>query len=269
MRDMHIPLSPPFLWYDQLNYSSPYHSQPHSHPAWQLTLSIEGVFYFEHHRKRSFIAPGEWILFSPEVTHIAGSDSENSEAIQIFFRHFPPESLPEFSRRLNFLRDFCTTGLFAAGKAQKTEKAFERLIKGETPAPYTLKKLLPLSFLVDALEETLPGLSPGKDFPSDLLPVLEYMEEHFAGEVGIGDLAAIMGLSESRFNTVFRKAVGLSPMHYFNEIRLSHAQALLLSGESVESTAGKSGFNSVSYFCRKFKKYTGRRPGEFQKEERI
>jgi AraC-like DNA-binding protein len=55
-------------------------------------------------------------------------------------------------------------------------------------------------------------------------------------------------------------------MRYFNEIRLCHAEIALLAGESVEEASRKAGFASSSYFCRYFKNYTGRTPGEFRND---
>ena len=262
----HLTLSSPFLWYEQQNYSAPYSSALHSHPAWQLTVSVKGTFFFEHQQKKSCIRPGEWVLFSPELPHTAGSESASSEAVQIFFRHFPPEMLPELSRYFNFRRNFSLTGSFSDEKLAPVTEGFRAISKGNTPLPYTLKNLLPLNFLIGALEQTPLTAPPEKELPRKLLRVLEYMESHFAEPIGVPDFAEQSGLSVSRFNDLFRKVTGLPPMRYFNEIRLSRAQMALLAGDSVEEAAEYAGFASASYFCRCFKNYTGRTPGEFRLE---
>lgn len=261
-----LPLTPPFLWYDELENPTPYRSVFHSHPAWQLTISLSGNLFFEYQGKRSCLAPGEWILFSPELLHCAGSESPVSTAAQIFFRRFPGEMLPEFSRSLNFRRNFVATGKFPGKKLVEHIKSFRKLENHTAVLYHTQKNLLPLNFLVDALE-TLPLDSvSNKELPGKLLATLEYMEQHYAEPLGVPDFAAQAGLSVSRFNELFRRSTGLSPMRYFNEIRLCHAETALRAGESVENAARQAGFSSSGYFCRCFKNYTGRTPGEFRND---
>ena len=95
--------------------------------------------------------------------------------------------------------------------------------------------------------------------------VMEYMEEHFAEPLSIADFAEKAGLSESRFEVVFRKAAGCSPMQFFKAVKLGHAQSFLLYGHSVKESSILAGFSSVPYFCRCFQQSLGITPGEFKK----
>ena len=106
MNILHLELLHPFLWYDEYEYSSPYRSSVHTHPAWQLTCSLKGDFRFETREGSVTISPGEWVLFSPAFPNGAGSDFQSSRGIQIFFRNFPQALLVEYARRLNFRRNF-------------------------------------------------------------------------------------------------------------------------------------------------------------------
>ena len=268
MSNIHINLYVPFLWYSELHHSSAYSSSLHSHPAWQLTLAVKGDFFFIHGEKKDTISPGEWILIAPGTAHISGSASSDSCAIQMFFRHFPTDLLPEFARSFNFLTNCCISGSFPAEKISATRKAFMRAA-GNTFIAESLKKLLPLNFIVDAIGEKIAEISSGQSLPEGFAEILKFMEENFASSFGVADFANFVNLSESRFNAVFRNFTGMSPMQYFNEIRIAHAQSCLLAGEGVNAAAEKSGFASASYFCRKFKKYCGMTPGEFCRERKL
>lgn len=258
-----LTLTPPFLWYAEINYSEPYHVEPHSHSAWQLTLPLKEDLFFIWQGEKHYIAPGEWILISPELFHSAGCDSSDAWAIQLLFRNFPPNLLPEFSRRFNFLRNFCTAGVMPEAKTIQFRDAFAEIGCEKTAAPESLKNLLPLQLIVEALSGQLADIQEQPELPPEFANVLKFMEENLAAPIGITEFANTVNLSESRFSALFRHFTGLSPMRYFNELRIGHAQELLLSGESVQDAALKSGFVSASYFCRKFKKYTGKTPGEF------
>ena len=260
---LHLILPEPFLWYDDFRYALPHRSAVHSHPAWQLTLAVKGEFCFECRGEKITIAPGEWVLFSPEILHRVTSSTQDTRAIQIFFRQFSPVQLPEFAGCFNFLRNFHLKGSYAPEKYSLIAEEFVRLCEGGTPIPNTLKQLLPVKFIIEALGESITSLPRQKVLPSDFLKLLAFMEENFQSSIGVPEFAAILNLSPSRFTAVFRKITGMSPMNYFNEIRLCRSQLLLLSGESVKAAAMKSGFSSESYFCRKFKKYTRKTPLEF------
>ena len=130
-----------------------------------------------------------------------------------------------------------------------------------------MKNIYSLQFVSEALEAKIADLPSLKELPGELIKVLTFMEQNLSSAVGVPDFAALLGLSESRFSAVFRKMTGVSPMHYFNELRLSQAQRLLLAGEPVKDAALRSGFGSASFFCRKFKQYTGKTPGAFVEEQ--
>lgn len=267
MKISRLELLPPFLWYEEYDYLVPYRSALHTHPAWQLTFSLKGEFYFETQGERITISPGEWVLFSPALPHSAGSDSESSRAIQIFFRHFPPALLVEYARSLNFRRNFFLKGSWDREAGAAIAERFRSVGKGGSAVPLSLKNILSLRFVSEALESAVARMPVQREIPENILKVLEFMERHIASSVGVPDFAVLAGLSESRFSAVFCNAIGVSPMHYFNELRLSQAQRLLLAGESVKETALKTGFGSVSFFCRKFKLYTGKTPGAFVEEQ--
>ncbi len=95
--------------------------------------------------------------------------------------------------------------------------------------------------------------------------VLQYVAGHPAEELSIGRLAAIAGLSDSRFCHVFRRVTGISPTAYVEQVRIDHARCLLADREmSLAQIAQECGFADQSYFTRRFKRCTGLTPGQFR-----
>lgn len=96
-------------------------------------------------------------------------------------------------------------------------------------------------------------------------PAVAYIHEHYTeGEVSVGKLAAMCSITPEYFRRLFGKIYGSSPIKYVNDLKISHAKELLLSGEySVSDAASLSGFSDISYFSREFKKATGVSPRQY------
>lgn len=257
---VHLP--DPWLWFQALRYTAPYQTSMHRHPAWQLTASLEGEFRFRTEKTTMHIRPGEWILMAPGLRHDAGSDSQTASAIQIFFRHFPADLMPEFAGRFNLQRKIALTGSMNLETLRHIRSAFMQHTKPDAAYCRTWSCTLAISFIANALSGLPPG-SPLNVSPA-IQKALEFMEKHFAEPIGVKDIASIAGLSESRFSVRFSEATGFAPMRYLNTLRLACAQDALLGGSSVEEAAFSSGFSSVQYFCRCFRRETGQTPGEFR-----
>ena len=261
-----IHLSEPWLWYQNICYTRPYRSLLHKHPAWQLTASLEGEFRFHTREKMIAVRPGEWILIAPGIMHDAGSKSEHSYAMQIFFRRFPPGLLPEFAQRFNLRRDIFIKGSADREILVNVSEEFPKKCSAENQFSRSNKIFYSLAFMLAALSGIPEDDGEKTKRDPAMEHVMEFMEEHFAEPLGIADFAEKAGLSESRFAAVFQKAAGCSPMKYFNAVRLGHAQSFLLDGHSVKESSILAGFSSETYFCRCFRQSLGISPGEFQKD---
>lgn len=262
--DHHLLMPEPWLWYETIRYASSYQVAMHRHSAWQLTASLSGEFRFRMVERTVILKPGDWVLMSPELLHDAGSDSPSSHAIQIFFRRFPPDLLPEFARRFNLRRGICRSGHISVAVLKRILSHIRNDAGNTCPYGKSWRSLLGMEFIVNALSDLPPEPETVPHIHPKILRTLEYMEEHFAEPLAIADFAALAGLSENRFAEVFKQETGSPPMQFFNSIRLGHAQGFLLNGAGIAEAALAAGFSSVQYFCRFFRKNTGITPGAFR-----
>ncbi|MFF5281918.1 MULTISPECIES: helix-turn-helix transcriptional regulator [Streptomyces] len=92
-----------------------------------------------------------------------------------------------------------------------------------------------------------------------------------AGWAGVGGLsvrecAVRLGVSPGHLAEAVRAATGRTPAALLREARTREAQRLLFSTElSVRQVAARVGFADPAYFCRFFRRETGRSPGDFRK----
>ena len=97
---------------------------------------------------------------------------------------------------------------------------------------------------------------------SKLQPALAYLEQYSLDkDIQVKNLAALCGISERYFDTLFFRYYQISPKQYLLRKKLDHAQMLLESTPlPIAAVAEESGFASVYHFSRIFKRYTGMSP---------
>jgi len=98
---------------------------------------------------------------------------------------------------------------------------------------------------------------------------VEYIEQNSEKEFTVNYLAKICHLSESRFYTLFCRALGCSPIAYRNIVRIQKALTMLGGQYTIEEIASEVGFSSAIHFRQIFKKIMGRLPSEYRKNLRF
>jgi AraC-like DNA-binding protein len=91
-----------------------------------------------------------------------------------------------------------------------------------------------------------------------------HIHEQLARRWTVGEMAAEVGLSRSRFAGLYQKFFGVSPVEDLLRVRLRHAQTLLTNRAlSIGEVATQSGFNSVHYFSDVFHQRVGCAPRDY------
>ena len=104
-----------------------------------------------------------------------------------------------------------------------------------------------------------------------LRAVVEYIEEHLAAGLTLGQMAAVARLSPYYFARQFKRATGLTPHQYVILRRVERAKQLLPAGTglSLAEVAARAGFSDQSQFSHHFKRVVGVTPGQFRMSARI
>ena len=79
-------------------------------------------------------------------------------------------------------------------------------------------------------------------------------------------LAETANMSRARFAHNFREAVGVTPLDYLTDWRLSIARSLLRSGEAIAMVAQQVGYQNATSFSRAFNRKTGLTPRDWLKQ---
>jgi len=104
----------------------------------------------------------------------------------------------------------------------------------------------------------------GKNNKEKMASAKQYIQEN--ENVTVEELSKKLGMSNVYFRKLFRASFGIAPSQYIIFQRIERAKALMeYSFLSLEECALQSGFSSVQYFSRAFKKVTGIPPATYRK----
>ena len=94
--------------------------------------------------------------------------------------------------------------------------------------------------------------------------IYAFVDDHYQRKIEIEEVADLSHFSKPAFCRYFKKMTRLTFTQFVNHYRIDKAKKLLLSGKNVTETCFSSGFESLSYFNRTFKKITGTNPISFR-----
>lgn len=132
---------------------------------------------------------------------------------------------------------------------------------GRRHALNKLSELIVLHALRLAIEQApaTPGLLAALSHPT-LQRAVVAMHDDPAAPWRVEDLAALAGLSRSRFMTLFGAVMGVTPHAYLTAWRMARARRALEDGASVKSAARSVGFGAAEAFSRAYARAYGHPP---------
>lgn len=98
-----------------------------------------------------------------------------------------------------------------------------------------------------------------------VLPALDYINENFASIKDLEQIAEANFISKTHLCRIFKNKIGMTVSQYLNTIRIQYSCELLTdTAKSIAEIAELSGYTSVNYYERVFKKLMGYTPLEFR-----
>lgn len=254
----------------------------HFHPEYELHLVTAT-------KGKSFVgdyigpfAPGDLVLTGPDVPHNWLSD-------------VPPGTIiPERGLVLQFSQDFANSLLnlfpetealrtiltgaargikFAPRTSEQAEPIFRRLLTATGPgrlgAFFDLMDVLRCSTEHKLLASVSYQRDPKALMARPINVILDHIAVNLVDELRESDLAALTGMSASKFSRHFQRATGTNFVSYVNEMRINRAREMLAHNERpIIEVCFDVGFNSLSNFNRRFRATTGMCPREYRKLRR-
>ncbi|AXE37288.1 helix-turn-helix transcriptional regulator [Acidipropionibacterium virtanenii] len=165
-----------------------------------------------------------------------GADSHLFAGISVLRR-------PDLNRRAGALGEV----IFADDSAERIEAAFTEALGA-----------------LDAAEpEFLVGSSTDPELLDVLRPVLEHLRNDEVNP-SLDELARLVGMSRFRLIRSMKRATGLSPLAWRQNVRIVRAEHMLRRGVPIVETAHALGFADQSHFHRVFRAHVAASPGVYR-----
>ena len=249
----------------------------HWHNEMEFFMLLEGKLCFHIENQSYIVHAGEGIFIPPKLLHHA----VNTGSLPVVFRAFvfssdiifssfdtrPYQSyiLPVMHNNLScaaVLRssvDWQKDILINLQRIFSAEKTNELYIRG-------------LSFLIwDRLyHHHISRLESRKALPAladQLSAVITYLHDNYSKSLSLGELAALVPLSEAQFCRSFKLLTGMPPFQYLIRYRiLQSCNELISTNKKITDIAISNGFNNISYYNRAFLQLMHMTPSEYRKK---
>ncbi|MBR2467148.1 MAG: helix-turn-helix transcriptional regulator [Clostridia bacterium] len=100
-----------------------------------------------------------------------------------------------------------------------------------------------------------------------LMNAEEYIRRHISEDISPRDIADALHISYSHLARILKNNLATSAVEFINEMKISAAEQMMITDKTLRITdiAYSLGYDSPSYFTRKFKEIKGQSPSEFRK----
>ena len=177
---------------------------------------------------------------------------EKSLAYSVHFTTYEPIETQSFCLKINDTSEVLRT-------LEKIETVFKASHKTNAKA---LKEFYKLASLYEDIY--VKKYSPKNN---NLLRAREYINLNFKDKDCIINATEISGVSNRRFNDLFKENFNITPNQYIINLKIELAKNLLRLGEiSVSGVSELCGISDIYYFSKLFKKETGFTPSEYRKQ---
>ncbi|WP_282935962.1 AraC family transcriptional regulator [Paenibacillus sp. RC67] len=249
----------------------------HSHQGFEIYFFIEGngCFLIEDHiyplegMDLIFICPNESHKSSPNL------DIPNTRSVL----HFLPELLDQQTREA--LLEIFRQGLkyrhlrLDSSRLDRFHYLWNRLHDNyaHRPDDFLLSIRIYLSELLLEIRHYMfqaSALQADQVDRSSINPKIEqaiqYISNSYSENLTLDKIAAELFLNRYYLCHLFKKTLGITISDFLLQTRFHHAKQLLIHTQMpVSEVSDKVGFNSLSYFTKAFRTYTGLTPRDYRK----
>jgi AraC-like DNA-binding protein len=223
------------------------------------------------------VNPPELLLLGPDVPHYwRGLKGSTGYAIQFESGPHQPLWRVAESSALSELWEKSAFGLLYVGRTRDEVTALTKTMLGQRP----LQRLATLLCILDTLANAPKDeqsqvcrkafrLATNDPHRYAIEQAIHLIVEESQDDLTLVDVARMVHMSRATFCRHFRRLTGKTFIEFLIDVRLNHAQRLLVEGAlNVGQVAMEAGFSNLSHFNRVFRKQLGQTPTAYARMNR-
>lgn len=159
------------------------------------------------------------------------------------------------------------SGLYISKNKHNTEILFRKLLhEYEKLTELSISNCMSVLYNIYSSIQYDTSIYMPNSIKSKIIDSKEYIDKNFQDpSLSIAMLAERLNISDVYFRKLFKNQYNILPSQYIKLVRLNNAKKLMTNHFlSLEECAVRSGFSSLQYFCRIFKKSTGTTPSQYR-----
>lgn len=175
-------------------------------------------------------------------------------------------ALSQITKELNLTRPICIRPVDSTSLTKIYNKMFVAQKTDKIFGDYTCSGLM-YDYLLEFYRQVSSRNASGNtDKSEQLMPILNYIDDHFSEDFSMTVLAELAGISSQHLCRIFKETMHMRPMEYVTYRRLKEAKTLLRhTGLPIAEIGVKCGFPDAGYFSTIFKRYECMSPAEYRK----
>ena len=270
-----------------MEMSKNFHYDGESHDFWEMVYIDKGQMICTADKNRFLLKSGEMVFHKPNEFHNLSGDRQTAPNVSILTFQCRSRAMHRLEGKIFRLgpeEKEILSRLFAEGLAtyrlvDERNPLLQNLQRLEN-APYgssqMVKNLLELFLImlcrntdVVTRRERRSVMIDGVDVPYNIKEILDCLQKNLYGRITVGDIADLLGKSESTIKQSFATFRKAGIMHYYNEMKIREAKKLIRQGQyNISQISDLLGFESPQYFSRCFKKAVHMTPREYKQSIR-
>ncbi len=242
---------------------------PHIHEGYAIGVIDKGAEHFMY-RRSNYVAPqGTIVVIQPGEMHTGSAATASGWTYRMLY---PESSLlqraaSEMAGRERGIPFFPSPVIDDPDLAILLSHLHATLEHSPSTLERESRLLWTFSQFILRHAENRPILRPAPTERISVQKARAYLEDHYAENISLEELAAFVNLSHFHLLRVFRDAVGLPPHNYLTHVRITRAKQLLLTSMSPAQVALTVGFTDQSHLTRHFKRIVGVTPGQYARSK--
>ena len=268
------PNFPSYVYCGYVYPSSTWANDPHFHDDVELLCVTNGYLAYNINGEDILLYEGDTIFVNSRQIHF--NNPKREERTDYVICIFHPRLLCASNNVENkYIKAVTENTNVPFVRFDHTTEAGKKMYELMNDAPHYLGNEFLLTKQFYAIWEQVLQSLGSTDYTSDykysdtqvdsLKAMLTFIQENYASNIGLDDIAMAGNVSRTFCNNLFHKYTDQTPIENLTRFRVSKVAELLNSSNlSMSEIAYKTGFASASYMAESFKKFYGESPRSFK-----